>query len=178
MNPSFRTSLNSLAFALVWIRLPAMPSALWSRYTLKLIVQLARHLIKVDQETELQSKVQFARVVVEVDLSHPLFPGANVDVEGEIPNFWQTFEYEYIHLFCRRCGRVGYRTLSCCPLFHATKAPSPVTPLLKPNSAKVEMAVVDSLFVRSMMLSMSHCLGFMSNVAVETLDPWSLCACT
>ena len=87
MNPSFRTSLNSLAFALVWIRLPAMPSALWTRYTLELIVQLDRHLIKVDQETELQSKVQLARVVVEVDLSRPLFPGANVDVEGEIPNF-------------------------------------------------------------------------------------------
>ena len=85
--PSFRPSMNSLSSAAVWLCLHDLPPTLWSREALELIVQRARRLIKLDQATELLSKGQFTRVSVEVDLSHPLVPGANIDVEGEIPNF-------------------------------------------------------------------------------------------
>ena len=65
------------------------------------IVAWAGHAVKLDQATELLSEWRFTEVVVEVDLSHPLVPDVDIDLEGEkIPNFWWIFEYEHNHSFC------------------------------------------------------------------------------
>ena len=97
--PLFRPFLDSLSSVVVWLCLPDLPPALWYREALELIVQRAGRLVKLDQATESLSKSRFTRVAMEVDLSHPLVLGADVGVKGEeIPNFWQTFEYEHIQL--------------------------------------------------------------------------------
>ena len=92
---SFQPSLESLR-AVIWLCLPDLPPAFRTTEALELIVGQVGRLVKLDQPTELFSNAMFARVTVEVDLSRPLVPRANIDVKSEkIPNFWQIFEYEH-----------------------------------------------------------------------------------
>ena len=89
--------------------MPDLPPVFWTRQSLELIVERAGRLIKLDQATELLLKGRFARVVMEVDISQALAPGVNIEVDDdEIPSFWEQSEYKHVHLFCRRCGRVGH----------------------------------------------------------------------
>lgn len=87
--------------------------------------------------------MMFARVTVEVDLSRPLVPRANIDVKSEkIPNFWQIFEYEHIHSFCRHL--VVYSTSRFLEItFPLKMATSSSAAPPKPNCVEVEMAIVD-----------------------------------
>lgn len=74
----------------------------------------AGRLIRLDDSTSLLTKGRFARVAVEVDTATPLVLGTNIKLEGVgLPVFWQRFEFEHIHLFCGRCGRVGHRPSEC-----------------------------------------------------------------
>lgn len=66
------------------------------------------------ESTSSISKGRFARVAVEVDITMPLVPGSDVELEGlDMKVFWQSFEFEHIHLYCGACGRVGHRRLNC-----------------------------------------------------------------
>lgn len=81
----------------------------------------------MDESTSLLTKGCFARVAVKIDSSKPLVPDCDVVFEGlDLPVFWQTFEYEHLHLFCYRCARVGHLT------FHY-KFPPPTSALTISN---------------------------------------------
>jgi len=99
--PSFQPSPKVLPSAVICIGLSDLPPVLWTLESLDMIIEWACRLIKFNQVIELLSKGRFARVAVEVDLSRPLVPGADIAIEDdEILSFWQKFEYEHIHLFC------------------------------------------------------------------------------
>ena len=100
-------------------------------------------MIKLDQATELLSKGRFARVAVKVDISQALAPGVNIEI-NEIPSFWQQFEYEHIHLFCRQCGRAGHRSPSYNLPSNKLTSAVVATPFGS-NQANVEMATVESV---------------------------------
>lgn len=56
-----------------------------------------------------------------------MVPGNDVELEGvDVPIFWQSFEFEHIHLFCSSCGCVGHSTLD---YKSATKRPSSSSPV-------------------------------------------------
>ena len=75
--------------ATVWLRLPYLPSALWTRSALELVVSGAGRLVRLDPATEPLTQGQFARVAVEIDLQRPLLPGSDVVLEGsDAPPFW------------------------------------------------------------------------------------------
>jgi len=76
---------------------------------LELIVSTPARLVKLDHPTELLSKGRFARMAAEIDLSKPLRPGCDEVYENSYQPFWQSFKYEHIHLFCKKCGRVGHQ---------------------------------------------------------------------
>ena len=59
-------------------------------------------MVKLDQVTELLSKRRFARVAVEVHLSHPLVPTLiSMSKVRESLIYGTFFKYEHIHSFCR-----------------------------------------------------------------------------
>ena len=67
-----------------------------------------RSLIRLDELTEMLSKGCYSCVTVEVDLSKPLLPCTEITIEDSmIFPFWQSFEFENVHLICRRCGCMG-----------------------------------------------------------------------
>ena len=98
---NFDLLLSFLLRVTVWMRLPDLPPALWTRFALELIVAAAGHRVRLDEAIELLSKGRYARLAVEIDLARPLIPGSNLLLEGyDSPLFWQKFEFEHIHLFC------------------------------------------------------------------------------
>ena len=143
MDSLLSTFTEIFALAVIWLCLLDLPPALWTREVLKLIVARSEFLVKLDQETELLSKGRFARVTLEVNLSHLLVHGANIDIKNEeILNFWQIFEYEHIHSFCRHL--VVYSTSRFLEItFPLKMATSSSAAPPKPNCVEVEMAIVD-----------------------------------
>ena len=75
----FHSSVAKLYTCVVWMRLPELPSSLWTRSAIDLIVSKISKLVCLDQSTELLSKRRFARVTIELD-------GLSV------PSFWQSFQ--------------------------------------------------------------------------------------
>ena len=95
-------------------------------------------LVRLDPATELLTKGRFARVAVEIDLQRPLLLGSDVILEGsDVSSFWRPFEYEHVHLFCRKCSSPPTRTS---PPSQAS-APSVSLPTVE-RSMDVQMAVM------------------------------------
>ena len=61
-------TISLLSRATVWLRLPYLPLAPWTRWTLELVVAGVGRLVRLDPATELLTKGWFARVVIEIDL--------------------------------------------------------------------------------------------------------------
>jgi len=76
-------SPKSLPPAAIWVRLPDLPSSLWSRSTLDLIVAKVGPLLRLNESTELLTKRRYAWVVVEVDLTKPLLLELRFPVEDQ-----------------------------------------------------------------------------------------------
>jgi len=63
----FHPAVASLPKCIVWLRLPDLPSTLWTPSALSLIVSKAGSLIRLDECTELLVKGRYTRVAVEID---------------------------------------------------------------------------------------------------------------
>jgi len=122
---SFLPSPHRLSRTVLWMRLPNLPTVCWNAPTLELIISAAGRFVKMDESISLMTKGRYARVVVDVDSSRPLVPGADVVLEGiDAPVFWQCFEYEHIHLFYPRYGCIGHRSID-----YESPPPSPTNNL-------------------------------------------------
>nr|GMD45710.1 TMV resistance protein N-like [Ipomoea batatas] len=59
---------------------------------------------------------EFAKVMVEIDLSKPLIEKIWIDFEVgecEIRGFWQKIWYEFVPLLCGECSRLEYSVEGC-----------------------------------------------------------------
>lgn len=91
----------------VWVRIPRLPIEL---YTDKFLWRVGAKLgtkLKVDQLTSYQSRGQFVRICVEIDLSKKLV--SKIEVLGHIMNL----EYEGLHSICFHCGRFSHKIEQC-----------------------------------------------------------------
>lgn len=91
----------------VWIKVPELALEL---YNLKFLTRLGNTLglfLKMDSLTTFQSRGQFARICVELNLAKPLIPF--VEVRGEKVKL----EYEGLHAVCFRCGIYGHKVEAC-----------------------------------------------------------------
>ncbi|MBA0803347.1 hypothetical protein Gohar_013570 [Gossypium harknessii] len=77
--PSFLTGQLQPQSLLVWIRLPRLPEGMYSKSLLKFIGGVIGLVAKVDKNTENNSKGQFPRLVVYIDLGKPLASKINID---------------------------------------------------------------------------------------------------
>lgn len=64
-------------------------------------------MLKIDKVTSIQSRGQFARICVELDLAKPLLP--KIIARGILLNL----EYECLHMICFRCGKYGHKEINC-----------------------------------------------------------------
>lgn len=91
----------------MWIRIPELPLEIYNEIFLRRLDSSLGTFLKIDRLTSIQSRGQFARICVEVDLAIPLLP--QVIVRGEKLKL----EYESLHVVCFRSGVYGHRVDAC-----------------------------------------------------------------
>ncbi|PPS16248.1 hypothetical protein GOBAR_AA04332 [Gossypium barbadense] len=92
---------------LAWIRLSNLLGHLYKRKVIEAIRGLIRKMVKLDVQTDNQTRGRFARLVVYINLEKPLI--SQVIVDGAI----QRVEYEALPTVCFACGKYGHVKEMC-----------------------------------------------------------------
>lgn len=108
--PFFITNATVESKVAVWVRIPELPLELYNDRFLWRVGAKLGTLLKIDRVTSIQSRGQFARLCVEIDLSKKLVP--NIQVKGVVLKL----EYEGLHIVCFACGKYGHKQDSCLEL--------------------------------------------------------------
>ncbi|CAO2812509.1 unnamed protein product [Amaranthus hypochondriacus] len=106
-NSNFDFKEEILRVIPVWIRLPSLPLHCWGEETLRRIVSAIGVPVLADECTAKQSKVSYARVLVEVDITHEFVKEIKVrDNMGR--EFVQKAIPEWRPYFCSKCNKIGH----------------------------------------------------------------------
>ncbi|KAG8490393.1 hypothetical protein CXB51_013711 [Gossypium anomalum] len=87
------------SMVLAWIRLPSLPGHLYKRKIIEAIGSLIGKVVKLDVQTDNQTRERFARLAVYINLEEPLI--SQVLVDGVV----QRVEYEPLPIICFSCGK-------------------------------------------------------------------------
>ncbi|KAH1096693.1 hypothetical protein J1N35_013614 [Gossypium stocksii] len=85
------------SMVLAWIRLPNLPGHLYKKKIIEAIRSLIRKVVKLDVQTDNQTRGRFAHLAVYINLDQPLIP--QVFVDGTL----QRVEYEALPTVCFTC---------------------------------------------------------------------------
>ena len=95
----------------IWIRLLKLPMHLWGMNNLSRIGTIFRVPIFADNPTSRKSIIQYARILVEIDVSKPLPKEVLVeDEDGSV--FKQAYYAEWVPHLCPKCQLVGHICLA------------------------------------------------------------------
>lgn len=94
------------------IRFPDLPVQFYDQEFLNIMGNKIGKTFKVDLTTTMQTRGEFARVCVQIDLEKPL--RAHYSLKGRP----MRIEYEGIHLKCFRCGKYGREKDTCIHQVH------------------------------------------------------------
>ncbi|XP_060974273.1 uncharacterized protein LOC133039399 [Cannabis sativa] len=96
----------------LWIRLPNLGLQYWGKKSLSAIVSTLGKPIMVDKHTKDRTQVQFARVLVEIDISdNPDRICWFVNEYGQLVE--QEIEYEWLSVKCNHCKGYGHLITDC-----------------------------------------------------------------
>ncbi|XP_019168955.1 PREDICTED: uncharacterized protein LOC109164864 [Ipomoea nil] len=105
--PNFRPETAKVERMAVWTRLPGLPVEFFREEAIKEILRNVGTPLKLDTTTIGVQRGQFARAVVEIDLSKPLVAVVNVE------DYPQKIEFEGLKVICFDCGEIGHRSTDC-----------------------------------------------------------------
>lgn len=105
--PNFNPSLDEITTMAIWVRIVGLPPKFFKEFTMRKIGHSLGSVVKVDKLTLSQTRGQFGRLCVEIDLQKPLLP--RVEVEG----ISYGVVYEGISMICFQCGCYGHVKASC-----------------------------------------------------------------
>ena len=112
----------------VWIQLPQLHLSLWNPTALQKIASFIGKPIATDKLTARRDRLEYARVLVEMDIVYDLVTDIPVKFpRGEV---MQPIVYEWKPVKCKKCARLGHRADSC-------NAPPVNVWITKPNQAPV-----------------------------------------
>ncbi|XP_059306326.1 uncharacterized protein LOC132057742 [Lycium ferocissimum] len=119
-NPHFDINEEFLNEIPLWIKFPKLPVSYWSTDSLGKIASILGVPLFTDECTLKRTRISFARILVEVNITKPLSESINVlDPSGEI--FEQQVLYDWRPTFCDRCLQLGHQ----CPPEEHPKPPQP-----------------------------------------------------
>lgn len=91
----------------LWVRLPNLPLHCWSGDSLSRIGSVLGTPLCVDECTTQQSRISYARVLVEVDITKPLT--YKIPITGKYGvELSQQVYYEWVPIFCPKCQKLGH----------------------------------------------------------------------
>ncbi|XP_057803355.1 uncharacterized protein LOC131018657 [Salvia miltiorrhiza] len=122
--------LSSLAN--VWIRIHYLPIEYWHAEVLAGIARFVGHPLKIDGASITRDFGQFARVLVELDMSKSL--PTTLLFDGGDYSFHVEFTYEYLPYYCSKCKITGHSPDKC------RKANLPVEATMKPSGKQQAIA--------------------------------------
>ncbi|XP_057808817.1 uncharacterized protein LOC131023287 [Salvia miltiorrhiza] len=99
------------SLANVWVRIHYLPIEYWHAEVLAGVARYIGHPIRIDAASVKKDFGQFARVLVELDMSKPL-PTTLLFDEGDFA-FYIEFTYEKLPLYCNRCKITGHSPDRC-----------------------------------------------------------------
>ena len=114
----------------IWIRFPNLPLQCWSPLCLSKLASVVGKPLRLDTPTSSITRLSYARVLVETDLSADL---PNL-ITISLPNgasMSQKVQYESLPRFCKKCRSLGHNTSACISHpYHKRKqqAQAPPTP--------------------------------------------------
>lgn len=91
----------------LWIRLPNLPLNCWSVDSLSRIGSVLGRPLCADECTSQQSRISYARMLVEVDITKPLVYKVPITGDNGLELIQQVY-YEWVPLFCQKCQKVGH----------------------------------------------------------------------
>lgn len=91
----------------IWVMFPRLPLQFWGKKCLGRVASLVGKPLRTDECTIKQSKVAYARVMIEVDITQPLLKSVCIKspVETMID---QVVEYEWAPIFCQKFQVIGH----------------------------------------------------------------------
>ncbi|KAH1121585.1 hypothetical protein J1N35_004745 [Gossypium stocksii] len=103
----FTTKESSRLKIVAWICLPGLYYRYYGKGLLRIIGDVAGHVVKVDYKTTLAKRGRFVRIAVVVDLKKPLVMFVGLD---GVP---QPFEYEGLPMVCYEYRRLSHTSETC-----------------------------------------------------------------
>lgn len=101
MVPGFEFKKENLIILSVWLKFAKLPLQCWGKKNLSKLAIVIGNPLHTDECTLTQAKVNFARILVEIDVTQPLKKSVRV----KNPNgtaFEQQVEYECQLTYCQR----------------------------------------------------------------------------
>ncbi|CAA0806049.1 Unknown protein, partial [Striga hermonthica] len=96
----------------VWINLPLLSWNCWSTNALSKIAFCVGSPITTDKLTATRDRCNYARILVELDISKERVYSIPVKSKGKFM-FEQKVEYEYVPQYCNHCKYIGHSTSNC-----------------------------------------------------------------
>ncbi|XP_056685637.1 uncharacterized protein [Spinacia oleracea] len=107
----FNFNTEILKLIPLWIKLPNLPLNCWGMDSLSRIGSTLGNPLFADECTTTQNRISFARMLVEVDVTHPLLHKVMVeDPHGKA--FEQVVQYEWEPKFCDTCQKLGHNCVA------------------------------------------------------------------
>ncbi|XP_074265521.1 uncharacterized protein LOC141587960 [Silene latifolia] len=96
----------------VWVLFPNLDPCFWSQAALSKVASFVGRPICADEPTTNKSKIAFARILVEVDLSKELPKGMTLQTpyRGTV---LQKIVYEWLPYYCHTCHKIGHTMDRC-----------------------------------------------------------------
>lgn len=98
---------DELCFAPIWVRLLGLPVIYWGAKTLSRISSTIGVPLMVDDCTSKQSRVSFARILIEVNITKPLPTMIKFSNEKGVLEE-QRVTYDWVPYFCNKCQMIGH----------------------------------------------------------------------
>ncbi|XP_074318867.1 uncharacterized protein LOC141655697 [Silene latifolia] len=110
--PTIAEELDAVSIVPVWVLFPNLDPCFWSQAALSKVASFVGRPICADEPTTNKSKIAFARILVEVDLSKELPKGMTLQTpyRGTV---LQKIVYEWLPYYCHTCHKIGHTKDRC-----------------------------------------------------------------
>ncbi|CAA0825250.1 Unknown protein, partial [Striga hermonthica] len=120
----FRFGDDDTKIVPVWVQLPYLPLECWNAKAIGKIASIIGKPISTDKLTETKDRCNFARILVELDVSEELHREIEIETyDGD--SFFQKVVYEYVPPYCHLCKQIGHTSKRCHIYPEETKGKKP-----------------------------------------------------
>lgn len=110
-SPDFHDTLDSIKIVPVWIIFPDLDPCFWSVRALSKIASAIGKPLYADPYTTDKSRISFARVLIDLDISLDLKTEVVVTTLFRVKKL--AVNYEWMPYYCTHCQKIGHQTSKC-----------------------------------------------------------------